>query len=72
MGRYSDDQIKRTAINETTAASNAIVAAVAGKIIRVLEFSLIVAGASTMTWEHGTTDIAGPVELAANGEWSAK
>lgn len=58
------------AINETTAASNEIVAAVADKKFRVKAFSVICDGAATLTIEdEDGTDCAGPYYLAANGGW---
>ena len=53
--------------SETTAARNEIVAAVAGKKIRVLSWTLNAAdGENDVTWESATTALSGALEIANN------
>lgn len=51
----------RALINESTAATNEIVAAVTDKKIVVLNLVLTVASGNTVTWKSGTTNISGPL-----------
>lgn len=62
---YSDDQ--KATINLTS--TGVIVAAVAGKKIRVIAAQLSVSAALVVKWQSNTvpTDITGPGELGANG-----
>lgn len=53
------------------ATDNTIVAAVAGKRIRVLGFGIVAAGAVTVAFESSTTSaLTGVMSLAANGDLS--
>ena len=59
---------KFAVINAATSGdANTIVAAVAGKQIRVLSYTLIADAAVTATWKSGTTAISGAMSLPANG-----
>lgn len=59
-------------VDVSSAASNALVAAVTGKRIRVLGFQLIAAGDVTVTLEDSSgTNLWGPVTISANGGISA-
>ncbi len=51
----------------TTGNGTAVVAAVTSKKIRVLRFSFVHAGAVTVKWQSGTTDISGPMVFDAAG-----
>lgn len=63
-GRYP---LKQAIIDESTIATNEIVAAVAGKQIRVISLMFTVAGAVNLTWEDDTADITGIMEFADSG-----
>ena len=54
----------RAVINEATAASNEIVAAVSGKRIVVTNVVLAVASGGTVTWQSGSTAISGPISAS--------
>lgn len=60
--------MKFVVINASLAGDNTIVAAILGRKIRVVNYTLISAGAVTVTWKSGAaTSISGPMPLAANG-----
>ena len=52
---------KRVSISISTATTTAIVAAVAGKRIVVLNLVLYVASGQTVVWKSGTTVLSGPI-----------
>jgi len=55
-------------VNVSDAASNEVIAAVAGKSIRILGLQLIAAGDVTVTLEdEDGTNLMGPMALAING-----
>lgn len=58
--------VKRAVINESTAASNEIVAAVAGKRIIVLNYVLMAGGTVDVTWQSAATALSGAMPLVAN------
>lgn len=56
------------AINVSTSGDNTIVAAVAGKSVRVHRYELSSAGAVNVKWKDGaSTDLTGLLDLAAAG-----
>ena len=57
-------------INENTAATNTIVAAVTGRKIVVTSIVLVCLGSNGVNWEDGTTDISGVMTFDANGGYS--
>jgi len=59
---------KYAVIDDATSGNNTIVAAVAGKKIRVLQWALVCAGAVTVRWEDGAsgTALTGQMQFAAN------
>lgn len=59
--------VKRAVIECSTSGANTIVAAVAGKRIAVLGYTIVAAGAVTVRWTSDTTAISGPMSFAANG-----
>lgn len=59
--------MKFSKIDASSSGSNTIVAAVAGKKIRVLSYVIIAAGAVTAKWQSASTDLTGAMSLAANG-----
>lgn len=59
--------MKFVVINASLTGDNTIVAAIVGRKIRVVNYTLISAGAVTVTWKSGATAISGPMPLAANG-----
>jgi hypothetical protein len=66
--------VQKATINASSAGANTIVAGVAAangapaKLIRVLSYVLVAAGAVTTTWESsGGTVIGGPMAFPANG-----
>lgn len=56
--------VKYAVVSESTAADNEVVAAVAGKKIRVLSYALSAAGAVTVTWKTAATALTGAMSLA--------
>lgn len=61
--------VKYAPVSASTSGNNTIVAAVAGKELRVLGFMLVAAGAVTVQWQSGAggTALSGVMSLAANG-----
>jgi hypothetical protein len=64
-------EVKHAVISQNTAARNQIVAAVTGKRIVVLNYTVVATGAVAITWESGTTALSGVMSFAANGGASA-
>jgi hypothetical protein len=60
---------KWAVIHCNTSGDNTVVAAVTSKKIRVVKYSLVVAGAMTVRWESGAsgTALTGQMSFAANG-----
>jgi hypothetical protein len=55
-------------VNASSNGANTVIAAAPGKVIRVLSYVLVCAGAVSCTWESdGGTILAGPMPFAANG-----
>lgn len=48
-------------------ATGDLVAAVTAKKIRVVSYAIVCSAGLTVNFESGTTDISGPMEIAANG-----
>ena len=63
-GRYP---VKQAIIDEVTIANNTIIAAVAGKSIRMVSMMLTVAGAVNIQWKSGTAARSGLMEFADSG-----
>lgn len=63
--------VKHAAIAAASSGSNALVAAVAGKRIRVLSYTLVAAAAVTVKFQSAANDLTGALPLAANGGVSA-
>ena len=59
--------MKYAKIDISASGANQIVAAVTGKKIRVLAYTIIAAGAVTAKWQTNSTDLSGAMSLAANG-----
>ena len=57
---------KYAKIDVASAGDNTIVAAVAGKKIRVLQYALVVGAATTVIWKSGSTAISGDMSFDAN------
>ena len=57
---------QRIPISVSASGDNEIVAAVAGKQIRALQYSVVCANAVVLTWKSGSTAITGPMPHAAN------
>ena len=51
----------------TGSGQQEVIASVTGKTIRVLSYTLIVDGATTVTWKNATTAISGAMAFAING-----
>lgn len=64
--------IEDAVIDASGSGDNEIVAAVAGKSIRVVAFFMVAGAAVTAKFRSGSTDISGPLPLAANGGVSAE
>lgn len=62
-------EIKYAVIDHATSGDNTLVAAVTGKKIRVLSYTLVAAAAVTVRFESGAsgTALTGQMSLAANG-----
>jgi hypothetical protein len=58
--------VKYAVINESTAASNELVAAVTGKRIIVLSYTLLAGGTVNVTFQSAATAISGAMPLVAN------
>ncbi len=72
--RAYGQKIRYAVLNETTAASNEIVAAVSGAKIVVTGYTIVCGAAETVTWQSsGSSDtaISGDMQFAANGGISA-
>lgn len=54
-------------VDATASGSNEIVAAIAGKRIRVVGYSVVASGSVSITWQSAGTAISGAMALAANG-----
>ena len=52
-------------VSKATAADHEIIAAVAGKQIKVHGYMLVAAGAVNVTWKNGTTALTGAMTMAA-------
>jgi len=64
QSRYSET-VKFASFSDATGDRNVVVAAVSGKKIRVLGYSLNAAGgANTVTWESATTALSGAMDMA--------
>ena len=57
-------------IDEAAAASNEIVAAVAGQRIFVTSVVLVSSAANTLTWQSSATALSGAMSFAANGGYA--
>lgn len=64
----STQRFKRAVIDAATSGDNTIIAAVAGKKLRVYQLVLISAGTVTTRWESGTAGnfLSGEMTLAVN------
>lgn len=58
---------KSATINASTSGDNSIVAAVAGRKIEVLGYTLVASGAVNVKWRSATNDLTGAMNLATNG-----
>ena len=54
-------------IDASSSGDNTIVSAVAGRRIRVYEYVIVANAAVVVKWRSDTTDISGPMNLAAAG-----
>lgn len=59
--------MKFAKIDASASGDNSIVAAVTGRRIRVVGYTIIASGAVTAKWRSASTDISGGMALAANG-----
>lgn len=59
-------EVKFASISEATAANNELVAAVAGKKIRVIGLNFVCTGANTITFKSATDAISGAMGFDAN------
>lgn len=57
----------QTAVINSSSATIAAIAGVAGQIIRVYKGFLVTAGISNLTFEDGSTVLTGPLAMLANG-----
>lgn len=59
--------VKHAPITSAASGSNLLVAAVAGKRIRVLDYTIVAAGAVTAKFQSAANDLTGALPLPANG-----
>ena len=59
--------MKFAKIDASASGNNEIVAAVTGKRIRVVGYTIIATGTVTVKWRSASTDLSGGMALAANG-----
>lgn len=59
--------MRHAVIDCSSSGSNTIVAAVPGRILRVLSYVVVANAAVVATWKSGSTSISGPMNLAAAG-----
>lgn len=67
LGTVDGKAISPANISFSTSGSNAIVAGVAGQVVRVYKIILVTTGANTLTFLDGTTAISGGFGLPSNG-----
>lgn len=60
-------QLTPTKIDFATSGNHNVIAGVSAKVIAVYRVLLVVAGATNITFEDGTTALTGALPLAANG-----
>lgn len=65
MAISGKNTLKYAAVDENTAATNEIVAAVAGRQIVVINYTLVTSGDVAVNWESGTTNISGVMDAGA-------
>lgn len=70
FGARHDDRIKFAVISASASGATAVVAAVAGKHIRVLHYQIVVAGNVAVKFQSDSTDITGLMSHSAEGEGS--
>jgi len=58
-------------INTAVSGQGALVAAVVGRKIRVINYGIIASGAVTVKFQSASTDLTGAMSIAANGGISA-
>ena len=66
----SETQPYSVAIVSGTAATQTIVPAVVGQVVKVYSFYLVSSGTATVTPLDGSTALSGGVPLVANGSWT--
>ena len=66
--RVLGHEINDFLFNELTGSGQLeVIALVVGKVIRLMNYVIIVDGATTVTWKNGTTAVSGPMSYAING-----
>lgn len=69
MAPAQANPLTQAPINFATSGNNTIVAAVAGKVVKVYRMTLTVGGATNITLYNGATALTGPIPLATNGSY---
>lgn len=64
--------VKFAKVDTAATGDTTIIAAVTGKRIRVIGYTLVVGAATNIKWKSGATDLTGPMALAANGGVTAE
>lgn len=59
--------MKFVIINASASGDSIIIPGILGRKIRVINYTLISAGAVIVTWKSASTAISGPMSIAANG-----
>ncbi len=60
-------KVTQAVINFSGSGDNTIVTGLLGKVIRVLQFFLVLGAASNLTYKSGTTAISGPLDFTSAG-----
>lgn len=64
---YLFDRMLFADIDAAASGANAVIAAVSGKSIRVMCYTVVAAADVTITWKSGSTAISGAMDLPAKG-----
>lgn len=66
MSFLDDRAVKYALFTNATAADNEVVAAVTGKRIILVGYTLVSTGTNILTWKSDTSALSGPMAVAAN------
>jgi hypothetical protein len=60
-------EVSQAAVNFSASGDNVVVLGLVGSRIKVLQFFLVFAGATNITYKSGTTPMSGPLSFGSNG-----